>query len=157
MTEYIPPIQYGLISITSLVLAFSYFSDNTIMNIAPAISSSPNTDYIGQETIPDDLPTENDELPAKVDDSGNDDIANTVTSSVTKVTDTLKDKLSTINPFATPNPEDKNIEVNESLPIAIARPVQSGGKKRNRSMRNKSKKNKKRSKLNHTKNSKKIK
>lgn len=150
MTEYIPPIQYGLISITSLVLAFSYFSDNTIMNIEPAISSSPNTESIVQETIPDDLPKE-------IDDSGNDNIANTVTSSVTKVTDTLKDKLSTINPFATPKPEDKNNEVNDSLPIAIARPVQSGGKKRNRSMRNKSKKNKKRSKLNHTKNSKTVK
>ena len=151
MTEYIPPIQYGLISITSLVLAFSYFSDNTIMNIEPEISSSPNTDSIVQEANPDDLPKENDDLPKEIDDSGNDNIANTVTSSVTKVTDTLKDKLSTINPFATPKPEN---EVNESLPIAIARPVQSGGKKRNRSMRNKSKKNKKHNKINRTKNSK---
>lgn len=154
MTEYIPPIQYGLISIVSLVIAFSHFSYEK--DIETEISS-PDTDQIVPETINDELPKENDEVPIKIDDSGNDNITNSVTSSVTKVTDTLKDKLSIINPFATPKPEDKNNEVNESLPIAIARPVQSGGKKINKSggkKINKSKKNKRHSKLNRTKNSK---
>ena len=151
MTEYIPPIQYGLISIVSLVIAFSHFSYEKDINIETETeneTSSPNTDPIVTDTIQDDLPKENDELPTKVDDSGNDNIVNTVTSSVTNVTDTIKDKL--INPFVTSKPEDNN-KVNESLPIAIARPVQSGGKKRRKSMR---KKNKKHNKLNHTKNSK---
>jgi hypothetical protein len=151
MSEYIPPIQYGLISIVSLVIAFSHFSYDKDINIETETeneTSSPNTDPIVTDTIQDDLPKENDELPTKVDDSGNDNIVNTVTSSVTNVTDTIKDKL--INPFVTSKPEDNN-KVNESLPIAIARPVQSGGKKRRKSMR---KKNKKHNKLNHTKNSK---
>ena len=153
MTEYIPPIQYGLISIVSLVIAFSHFSYEKDINIETETeteneTSSPNADPIVTDTIQDDLPKENDELPTKVDDSGNDNIVNTVTSSVTNVTDTIKDKL--INPFVTSKPEDNN-KVNESLPIAIARPVQSGGKKRRKSMR---KKNKKHNKLNHTKNSK---
>ena len=90
-------------------------------------------------------------MPTTVDDSGNDNIVNTVTSSVNNVTDTIKDKL--INPFATSKPEDNN-KVNESLPIAIARPVQSGGKKRRKSMQKKNKKNKKQNKLNRTKNKK---
>ena len=124
MTEYIPPIQYGLISIVSLVIAFSHFSyDKDINTETENETSSPNTDPIVTDTIQDDLPKENDELPTKVDDSGNDNIVNTVTSSVTNVTDTIKDKL--INPFVTSKPENNN--VNESLPIAIARPVQSGG------------------------------
>ena len=151
MTEYIPPIQYGLISIVSLVIAFSHFSYEKDINIETETeneTSLPNTDPIVTDTIQDDLPKENDELPTKVDDSGNDNIVNTVTSSVTNVTDTIKDKL--INPFVTSKPEDNN-KVNESLPIAIARPVQSGGKKQRKSMR---KKNKKHNKLNHTKNSK---
>jgi len=153
MTEYIPPIQYGLISIVSLVIAFSQFSYEKDINMETETeieteNETSNTDPIVTDTNQNDLPKENDELPTTVDDSGNDNIVNTVTSSVTNVTDTIKDKL--INPFATSKPEDNN-KVNESLPIAIARPVQSGGKKRRKSMQ---KKNKKQNKLNRTKNKK---
>ena len=149
MTEYIPPIQYGLISIVSLVIAFSQFSYEKDINMETETENeTSNTDPIVTDTNQNDLPKENDELPTTVDDSGNDNIVNTVTSSVNNVTDTIKDKL--INPFATSKPEDNN-KVNESLPIAIARPVQSGGKKRRKSMQ---KKNKKQNKLNRTKNKK---